>query len=102
MALNASVSITIQWRFTQWRKGVTEIQRMIRRTQGILTEDVDDGAVLDGNVFLLLTLLSCSPSFSLTVPSFSLAVYPIFCSYEAITPTLVSLRLPRPFRSVLE
>jgi hypothetical protein len=40
MALNASVSITIQWRFTQWRKA---LPRMIRRTQGILTEDVDDG-----------------------------------------------------------
>jgi hypothetical protein len=48
-------------------------------------------------------LLSYSPYFSCS-PSFSLAVHPIFCSCEELLHplTLVGLRLPRPFRSVLK
>jgi hypothetical protein len=69
-------------------------------------------ALLDGNVFLLPILLSCSLSFSLAVYpsllqsillfyslSFSYAVHPIFCSCEELLHplTIVGLRLLRPF-----
>jgi hypothetical protein len=54
---------------------------------------------------LSLTEMSfCCPILFSFSPSFSLAVHRIFCSCEELLHplTLVGLRLPRPFRSILE